>query len=74
MTKRIMIEPIIKMNMRQIVEKVLIQLYVPYSSDELHPNYGPPNPDWMRIYDWYEKNKYSVISHFCPLSMFSIRN
>lgn len=39
------------MTFRQIVEKVLSQLYEPFNT-----TFGvQPDPDWDRVYRWYEK-------------------
>jgi len=39
------------MTFRQVIEKVLDDLYEPYNT-----SLGvPPDPDWDRIYDWYEE-------------------
>jgi hypothetical protein len=35
---------------RQAVERLLTKLYVPY-----HTPYAEPDPDWDRVYDFYEK-------------------
>lgn len=40
-----------KLKFREVVEKVLEQLHVPYNTTFD----ADPDPDWMRVYDWYEK-------------------
>ena len=39
------------MTFRHVVEKVLSKLYVDYNMTLG----ADPDPDWDRIYDWYEK-------------------